>query len=199
MPIPKKVEDYLNKANKAFETVSHKTVYTAYDLAKTLKKDLKSIAKALLVRADNEYVIVVLPSSSRINLQKLKTALKAKKVTIPGEKVMKEAFKVKPGAITAFGGLHKVKTVVDKGLIKTKDVIVQAGSFTDSVRIKVKDFIDMEEAAILNFAEKAKYKVPKVVVAKRKKTAGKNKKRAVPKKSAKPKKKTARAKAKKNT
>jgi Ala-tRNA(Pro) deacylase len=175
MAIPKKVETYLKKANKKFDQISHKTVYTAYDLSQTLKTELKDIAKALLVKADKAYVIVVVPASARVDLKKLKAALGVKKVSIPDEKVMVKVFKVKPGAITAFGKLHKVETIVDKSLLKTKDVILQAGSFTDSVRMKVKDFIELEEARLASFAQKAGYKLPKPKAKPKKKVAAKKK------------------------
>lgn len=161
MPIPKKVENYLNKTNKAFEAVSHKTVYTAYDLAQTMKKNLSDIAKALVVKTDKEYKIAVIPASLRLNMKKLKKLLKTKKLSFPDEKVMAKIFKVKPGALSAFGTLHKVQTVVDKSLLKTKEVILQAGSFTDSVRMKARDFVEAEKALIGSFTENGGYKLQK--------------------------------------
>lgn len=161
MALPKKVENYLKKTNRVFERVTHKTVYTAFDLAKTLGEDLKRVAKALLVKADREYLLVVLPSNTKLNFQKLKKVLGAKKVILPDEKTMSQLFKVNPGAITAFGKLHKVRTVVDRGLLKVKEAIFQAGSFTDSIRMKVKDFIEIEEAGLGNFAQTARYTLSK--------------------------------------
>lgn len=166
MPIPKKVEGYLKKANKKFDQISHKTVYTAYDLAQTLGKELKDIAKTLLIKADKIYVLAVVPASMRIDMKKLKKVLNAKDVSIPKENVMVKIFKIKPGAITAFGKLHKVETIVDKSLLKAKDVILQAGSFTDSVRMKVKDFIAVEEAKLASFTEGGGYKIQKKIKAK---------------------------------
>lgn len=161
MSLPKRIEGYLKKTNKKFNVITHKTVYTGYDLAKTLREDLGKIAKAILVKADNAYKIVVLPASARMNMDKLKKILKAKKISIPKENVMAKQFRVKPGALSAFGHFHKVETVVDKSLAKAKDAIFQAGSFTDSVKMKVKDFIAVEGAMLGNFAQKVKYTATK--------------------------------------
>jgi len=159
MPIPKKTKQYLDKKMAKYEELTHKTVYTAYDAAQTLKKELREIAKSLLIATDKAYIIAVVPASMRLDLGKLKGALKAKKVSIPNEKLMVKVFKVKPGAMTAFGGLHKVEVWVDKNLLKTKDVILSAGSFTDSVRMKAKDFIELEQAKLANFAKSGGYKL----------------------------------------
>ncbi len=159
MAIPAKTKQYLDKKMAKYEAIAHKTVYTAYDAAQTLRRELKEIAKSLLVAADKAYIIAVVPANMRLDLGKLKKALKAKKVFIPGEKVMVKVFKVKPGTITAFGGLHQVEVWVDKNLLKTKEVILSAGSFTDSIRMKVKDFIEMEQAKLASFAKSGGYKL----------------------------------------
>ncbi len=163
MPIPKKTKQYLDKKMAKYDELAHKTVYTAYDLAQTLRKEMKEIGKSLLIASDKAYIIAVVPSHMRIDLGKLKKILKAKKVSIPNEKIMVKIFKVKPGSMTAFGGLHKAEVVVDKSLLKVKEVILSAGSFTDSVRMKTNDFIELEKAKLADFAKSGGYKlqVPK--------------------------------------
>lgn len=161
MPIPAKVKAYLKKAKVGFEEIGHKTVFTAYDVAQTLKRNLKEIGKTLLVKTDKAYVLVVVPASHRLDLAKLKKALKVKKVEMVPEKVMAKMLKVKAGALTAFGKLHKLPLIVDRSLLKTKEVILQAGSFTDSVRMKAKDFVEMEEALLAGIVEATGIKVGK--------------------------------------
>src|SRR3989338_7978133 len=92
MAIPAKVKSYLEKNLGRYEVLTHKTVYTAYDAAQTLRRELKEIAKSLLIAADRAYIIVVVPAHMRIDLVKLKKSLKAKKVSIPNEKVMVKVF-----------------------------------------------------------------------------------------------------------
>lgn len=168
MPIPQKVKDYLNKNKIKYEEILHKTVYTAFDLAQTLRKDLKEIAKHLLIQADKAYIIVIVPASTKVDLKKLKKALKVKKISLPSEQIMTKVFKVKPGLMTPFGRLHKIQTWVDKSLLKVQSAIFSVGSFTDSVRMKVKDFIKLEEAKLGNFSQKGGYKLQVKVVPKKK-------------------------------
>lgn len=146
MAVPKKLLNHLDKNNTKFEVVEHRTVYTAYDLAQTMKKKLQEVAKTLLIKADKQYYLVVIPAHYKLDFAKIKKFLKAKKVQIAKESEMKSKFKVKPGAITPFGSIHKVEVLVDKALLKTRDVFFGAGSFTDSIRMKVKDFLKLEQA-----------------------------------------------------
>lgn len=148
MPISKKILNHLDKNKVKYEILKHKTVYTAFDLANTLKKKLSEIAKTLLIKADNRYVLVVLPAHYKLDLGKLKKILKSKKVEIVKEKVMSRVLKIKPGAMVPFGTLHKVGVVLDRTLLKTERIIMGAGSFTESFRLKIKDFLKAEKPAI---------------------------------------------------
>ncbi|PIY95996.1 MAG: hypothetical protein COY66_05345 [Candidatus Kerfeldbacteria bacterium CG_4_10_14_0_8_um_filter_42_10] len=186
MSIPKKILDNLNKNKIKYDILKHKTVYTAYDLANTLKKKLSEIAKTLVVKADQNYYLVVVPAHFRLDLGKLKKLLKAKKIEIAKENIMQKIFNVKPGAITPFGTIHKVGVVVDQALVKTQKIIIGAGSFTESLHLKVKDFLKLENPTKANIGKKFISEViskPKLKIAKKKKvTARKSGRRASPKK-----------------
>lgn len=162
MSIPKSVETYLKKAGKKFEQLTHKTVYTAHDVAQTLKRKLHEVGKTILVQADKAHVLVVVPASRRLDFAKLKKSLKAKNVALVSEKAMAKALALKTGALTAFGTLHQVPMMVDKSLTKSKAVILQAGNFTDSVLMKTKDFVAMEQAKLVNIVEAASKQVKKL-------------------------------------
>lgn len=148
MAIPKKLLKHLDKAKAKYDVLEHRTVYTAYDLAQTTKSKLQDIAKTVLVKADKKYYLVVVPSHYQLDFTKIKKLLKAKKVGMAKENEMKTKFKVKPGAITPFGTIHNVEVIIDKTLLKAKDIILGAGSFTESIRMKIKDFLKVEDENI---------------------------------------------------
>ncbi|MFA6588097.1 MAG: YbaK/EbsC family protein [Patescibacteria group bacterium] len=175
MSISKAVEKYLKNSKIKYQIIPHKTVFTVYDLAQTLKTKLDQVVKTLLVKVDQKYVLVVMPAHYRMDFGKLKKLLKAKKVDIAKEKDMQTKFKTKPGAMTAFGPLHKLEVVADKSLNKTKEALFSAGSFTDSVRLKVKDYIGMVEPTIADIGKKFPIKLQIVKKSKPKKIHHKGK------------------------
>lgn len=156
MAIPAKVTTYLQKFKIKHDVVEHKTVFTVYDLSQTLKIKMNEIVKTLLIKADSEYKLVLLSAHRRLNLDAVKKLLGAKKVTIAKEADMTREMKVKPGALTPFGKLHKLGVVVDKGLLKTQKALFGAGSFTESIRMKMKDFIKLEDPTVGNISEAQK-------------------------------------------
>jgi len=156
MPIPKKLKDYLNKNKIKHEILEHKTVYTVYDKAQTLKKKLGEIAKTLALKADKMYILVVVPASHRVDLAKLKKLLKVKKLEMVKETVLSKIFKVKPGTQVPFGNFHKIPVYIDRALLKSKVIIVSAGSYTESLKMKAKDLLKTGGELLINFSKKIK-------------------------------------------
>jgi len=178
MAIAKSIESYLKKAKITVEVVPHKKVFTVYDLAQTLKEKFDNIAKTLLVKADKQYFLVVMPANYRLDEKKFKQALAVKKVGIASEKEMSSRFKVKPGAMTPFGAIHKLEVITDKSLLKATSALFGAGSFTESLRLKVKDYLKVAVPRIENIA----YKIPLKLQVIRKPAKSKPKKRVQRKK-----------------
>lgn len=166
MSASKKITVHLGKKNVKFAVVEHKTVFTAYDLAQTLGAKLEEIAKTLLVRVEFPkiqkkaagYYVVVLPASYRLDLEKVKKALKAAKVSLAPEKAMKK-LGIEPGALTPFGSLRGLGVVADKTLLKTKEMLMGAESFTESLRLKVKDYLKAETPVLASIGVKSKLKL----------------------------------------
>ncbi len=157
MKIPAKVVNFLKKNKIKHVVISHRTVFTAYDLAQTLKKKLGEVAKTLVVKMDKAHALVVVPASHQVDFKALKKAMGAKKVDIDKENMMTKLFKVKPGAISPFHGpLHKLPVYVDRGVMRAQKAVVQAGSFEHSVHMKTKDLLKAVEGKLGNFAKKRK-------------------------------------------
>lgn len=155
--IPAKIKNFLNKNKVKYNVVKHRTVFTAYDLAQTLKKKLGEVAKALVVKVDKSHAIVVLPASHQVDFKALKKVTGAKKVDIDRENMMTKLFKVKPGAISAIHGpLNKLPVYIDRALMRTQKVVAQAGSFEESLHLKTKDLLKLVDGKLGSFAKKKK-------------------------------------------
>lgn len=172
---PDKLAKYLAQAGLKHNILEHRTVYTAYDAAATMKKKLNEIAKSLLVLADKNYYLVVLPADHNLDFKKLgkiigqQVGKPIKVIKIPNEKVMANLLKIKAGSIGAFGGFYKLPVIMEKKLNKVKSAIFSSGSFNHSIEMAVKDFAKYENAILGEFGIKKKIKIQKIVKPKPKK------------------------------
>lgn len=147
-PLPKKlikklenkVTKLLDQAKIRYKTLKHKVVFTAHDVGATTKKKLGEIAKVVLVKADKDFVLIVLPAGKYVDFSGIKKVLKAKKVSMASEKDIEKYLKTKVGLLHPFGSEYNLQTLLDKGMSRSKKMIASAGTFTDSVEIALKDF-----------------------------------------------------------
>ncbi|MBU0647305.1 YbaK/EbsC family protein, partial [Patescibacteria group bacterium] len=167
--ISAKIVNYLEKTGVKHNILEHKTVYTALDIATTMRKKLGEIVKSLLVVADKDYYLVLLPADHNLDFKKLAKAVgklknkTIKTIKIPEEKVMESLLKIKAGAMSAFGGIYKLPVIIDKKLVKLKNGFFSSGSFNHSIEMAIKDFVKLEKASLADFSIKKKIKILKIV------------------------------------
>lgn len=136
MKIPAKVERFLSAAKAKYESIEHRTVYTAYDKAATLKVPEKIIGKTLVLKIDSGYALALIPANKNLDKNKLRKTAKAKKVDFVKEAWMRKNLKgMKIGAVPPFGNLFKVKTFVDTVLLNNPKIIVGSGVHEISIKI----------------------------------------------------------------
>lgn len=171
--IPKKVEGFLSKTGIKCETITHYTVYTAFDKAATLKIKTGAIAKVLVIKIDRELAMAVIGGDRNLDMDKLAKLAKAKKIDFAKEKIIAETFKgIDPGAIPPFAGLWQIRVFCDKKFLESPKIIISAGSYEASLIITPAAFKKTNpEMAIGSFsAAKPKLKKPiKAALKKRRK------------------------------
>ncbi len=151
MAIPQKVIRFLDKNKIKYEIVNHRTVYTAYDKAATLRVKPNIIGKTLVLKANSDLIIVLVSGNKNLDKNKLKKLVNdwrkeqglkpAKNTDFISEKLMKNKFKgIKLGSIPPFGNLYKLPTFIDRGLLKEKNIFVNSGIYKASFKISPKIF-----------------------------------------------------------
>jgi len=154
-----KLKKFLDSNKIKYKVVEHKKVYTALNEAVTLAStsrgrsgqhlNEKTVAKTVLVKADKGYALVVVPAAKHVDFNKVKKALASarggsafggKKVSMAKESDMAKVLKTKIGLVHPFGNLYKLPVLIDNSLLKQKEIITSAGSYTESIEIKPKDY-----------------------------------------------------------
>ena len=140
MLVPQKLIKFLDSAKIKYETIKHRTVYTAFDKAATLRIKPNIIGKTLIVKTDNNLVVVLIPGNKNLDKNKFKKIARAKKTDFASEKLIKNKLKgAKAGAVPPFGNLWKLPTFADKGLFRNQKIIINGGEYTFSIKIKAGD------------------------------------------------------------
>jgi len=112
----------------------------------------KELAKAVIVKADGEIVMLALPATRKINFETLKGILGSESTALAKEEDFVSLFPdCETGAMPPFGKLYNIPVIVDQSLNEDKDVVFNAGTHHDIIRISFEDFKRLESPRIAAF------------------------------------------------
>jgi Ala-tRNA(Pro) deacylase len=152
MPILKRLQSYLDTNKIPYEVVSHPKAYTAHDVAQTLDVPGKLVAKVVMVKADEYFVMTVLPSTWRVDLRRLRDVLEARDVRLATEAECANLFPdCQVGTMPPFGNLYGVEVYVDQFLTEDESIVFEAGTYVGAIKLRYKDFADLVRPKIAAF------------------------------------------------
>lgn len=158
-----KIKKYLEKNNIKYTILEHRKVYTAYNSAETQHKKTGDVVKTILLKLSNrEFVLAAIPAGKRLDLVKAtkvinqhalksyKSALKTNKAIKPPktltakiatEKDILNVLHTQIGLICPISQIYGLSLLLDKKLLARPKLVISAGSYTESLEIKTKDFL----------------------------------------------------------
>lgn len=152
MALSPKVKDYLESKHIGYQLLEHEAAFTAQEIAGAQHLPGRNVVKTVIVNADGQFVMCVLPAVHRIDFSKLKNILKARDVHLAEESEVASLFPdCEVGAEPPFGQVYGLKVYADKILEENEEIAFNAGTHTDMLRIKYKDFVRLVKPTIADF------------------------------------------------
>jgi Ala-tRNA(Pro) deacylase len=153
MAIVERVEGVLKKNNIRYKTFKHQEAYTAQEIAAAMHVPGKDLAKVVMVKSKDRYIMAVVPASWRIDFNKLKDVLHEKDVRLATEEEFKSVFPdCEAGAEPPFGNLYNIDTYVDKSLAKDDHIFFNAGNHYETVVMDYNDYTNIVKPRVADFA-----------------------------------------------
>jgi len=151
MAVFEKIKEILNASGIKYSLKHHEPVYTSEQASRIRGDKLKQGAKAIIMDTSKNFVLIVLSAEKKINSKKLKKILKSKSLSFASHDKVK-SLGLESGSVPPFGSFFGLKTYVDKSLLENEDISFNAGSLTDSIKMKLKDYLAIEKPIIVDFS-----------------------------------------------
>ena len=155
MSVPLRLKSFLDSNQIPYESLPHSTTYTAQGTATLMQISGKEIAKTVVLCAGvggEEIILAVLPGSKHVRFDKLAAAI-GKPVRLSTESEFSRLFPdCELGAMPPFGALYNLPVFVDESLAKDKEVVFNAGTHHDAVRMSYEDFVRLAQPTVCSFA-----------------------------------------------
>lgn len=148
-----KLQDYLRSQGVEFEVITHPPAYTAQELAAIEHIKGRFHAKVVMAFAGDNLVMLVLPATHKVDLDRLKAELGVPAVRLAKEQEFSTVFPdCEVGAMPPFGNLYGIPVYVDASLQADPWIAFLAGSHTVTMRISYADYERLVQPTVKSFA-----------------------------------------------
>lgn len=152
MTMLRRLEEYLDSLNIQYEVLTHPVAYTAPEIAHALHVSGKMLAKVVMIKAGDGFVMAVLPSNWNVDLKRLKEVLGTPHVRLASEDEFTGLFPdCEVGTMPPFGNLYGLAVYVDRALTEDPEILFQAGTHYEVVKMRYQDFENLVRPMVAEF------------------------------------------------
>ena len=152
MPATKLI-DYLQAEGVNYTGLTHPEAYSAHDVALAAHVPERQLAKTVIIKVDGDLAMAVLPASRDVDLETLEAVLEADRVRLSSEAEFRKRFPdCDTGAMPPFGNLYGLSVYVDESLARAGEIVFEAGSHHEAIRMAYADFERLVHPRVLRFS-----------------------------------------------
>jgi Ala-tRNA(Pro) deacylase len=152
MAIPRSIEHFLGDQQVAYSVLHHRPAYTAQEEAANAHVPGRQWAKTVACFADDRPILAVVPAPSLVDVDRLREVTGAKKIRLASEPEFARMFPdCETGAMPPLGPLYGQPVFVDRHLAAADEVVFDAGSHSEAIKVRYKDFARVVQPTVGDF------------------------------------------------
>lgn len=137
----KKIITILKERAINYKIFEHESVLTSEQAARVRGTDIRQGAKALVMIADGQPVMVVVSAAFKVDTKKFKQLFGIKDLKMATPQEVEKFTGTKIGAVPPFGNIFSLPTYVEETLAQNTKISFNAGLHTKSIEISYQDYI----------------------------------------------------------
>jgi Ala-tRNA(Pro) deacylase len=135
------IRGLLSRAGIEFTEKQHEPTFTSEESARARGEPLEIGAKALVLKADETFRLLVLPANRKLDSSAVKRHLGVKKLRFADASELADLTGLVPGSVPPFGPpVLELPLVADVALLDNEKMAFNAGSLTDSIIMRSEDY-----------------------------------------------------------
>lgn len=153
-PVFTNIRSLLEKEGVAFRHVTHGCTLTSAESAHARGESLAVGGKALLMKADQRFVVTVISAARKLDSKKLRDVLGARRVRFATPAELFSLTGLSKGCMPPFGTpLFDLELYADRSVMANEHIAFNAGSLTDSIIMNTVDWARLATPRLTEFAE----------------------------------------------
>ena len=142
----------LAAAGVRYDVIRHAAVFTSDQAAAVRGTTLSSGAKALVCKADERFVLIVLPADCKLASKQVRKSEGLKSLRFASRDEVESLTGLAPGSIPPLGSLFGLDTWCDEALARQERINFNAGDHTISISLTYADFVRAEQPKLGKYA-----------------------------------------------
>ncbi|NOT23689.1 MAG: YbaK/EbsC family protein [Nitrospiraceae bacterium] len=152
MHIPQTLKAYLDHEHIHYDLLPNLETFGATEISCRLQSSTNEMAKVVIVKADERFVMTVLPANWSIDLHRLKDIFLAQHVRVAAEDEIRVLFPdCVLGAMPPFSNLDRLLVYIDQSLTEEEQITFQADIHSDAIRMRYMDFAALVFPVVAEF------------------------------------------------
>ena len=155
MPGASAIHEFLREAHVPYTVVPHRAAFTAQEEAAATHVAGWDWAKVVICVVDGEPIEAVLSAPLTVNLDRLLELAGGSEIPLAQEEELRRIFPgCEPGAMPPLGPLYGQSVFVDVSLAAEPEIVFNAGTHTEAIRMRWADFAASVRPIVGTFAER---------------------------------------------
>lgn len=145
----KMLKDFLDNHHIKYMAITHAPGFTAQEIAASAHISGKKLAKVVIAKVGDQFVMIVLPANGHVNFAELKQMTGRDDIDLARESDFKSKFpECEVGAMPPFGNLYGMPVYVSSELSSDK-IVFNAGSHSELLQMNYTDFMELVKPTIM--------------------------------------------------
>lgn len=140
--------DRLREFGADFQLTTHAAVRTSAEAASVRGTSLHSGAKALMVKTDAAFVLLVMPADMSLKSSAARRLLKSSRMRFATPDELMDLTGLVPGSVPPFGSLFGLQTICEERLSDNERINFNCGSRTRSIQMSYRDYVVVESPVL---------------------------------------------------
>ena len=156
MPISRRLKEYLEMTGKPYQIHSHVETFTAQGLAAVEHVPGQEVVKVVVLTGGERYFMAALPAPRKVDLVRFAVVVKVPNVRLATELEFQNLFPgCETGGMPPFGNLYGLDVFLDQALMDDAEIVFQACTHRESIRMKMADYLDLVRPKVADFSTPA--------------------------------------------
>lgn len=149
-----KIRAFLVEQDVEFRELQHEPTRTSKDSARARGENISIGGKALLLKVNDEFGLFVMSAALRVDSGAIRKHLGARRSRFATPDELFAMTQLVPGSVPPFGEpILPFDLYVDESIVSNERIAFNAGSLTNSMFLRTKDYLRVAQPEVFRFAK----------------------------------------------